>query len=61
MAAKNKRPTTVVTNSGYCVSTAVSDFVLMLSCVYGHNILRQFITFYTVLSRGLENVPGKLE
>ena len=42
MAAIKKTTPTVVTNTSYCVSTAVSDFVLMLSCVYGDNILQCF-------------------
>jgi len=39
---KNKKPTTSgITNPSYCVSTAVSDFVLMSSCVFG--IWRMFL------------------
>ena len=37
--SKNKKPTTSgITNPSYCVSTAVSDFVLTSSCVFGEMV-----------------------
>ena len=60
MAVKKKSQTSDVTNASYCMSTAVSDFVLMCSCVFGEKILHIFPCLIPMF-RCLENVPGKLE
>ena len=55
-----KKSASKVTNASYCVSTAVSDFVLMSSCVYGKNGFQQML-WLTTISRCVGHVSGELE
>ena len=50
MSASKKQATAGVTNASYCLSTAVSDFVLMCSCVFGEDSLGHFLWLGCVLS-----------
>ena len=45
-----------VTNPAYCVSTAVSDFALMLSCVYSK---KSNITYRNTLLNQITSHDGK--